>query len=161
MDLRVELVPVEVTLPLRQRVLRPTRPVEETRLPHEDDPGAAHVAALTADGEVVGTAVLVPEPFPALPDRPDAWRLRGMAVPEDVRNRGVGGRVLRYALGQVALRGGGLVWANVRLPARRFYERQGFTAAGEPWSPPAPDPDDGRYTGPYVAMWRDVTMPVD
>jgi GNAT superfamily N-acetyltransferase len=161
MDLRVELVPVELTLPLRRQVLRPTQPLEESLLPGERSPGAAHVAALTADGEVIGTAVLVPEPFAALPDRPDAWRLRGLAVPDGLRGRGVGGRVLRYALGQVALRGGGLVWANVRGGARTFYERQGFTAAGEPWSDPRPDPDDGRYTGPYVTMWRDVDVPVD
>jgi predicted GNAT family N-acyltransferase len=148
MDLRVELVPGELTLPLRQEVLRPTQQLADIPVPGEDGPDVAHVAALTADGQVVGTAVLVPEPFG---DRTDAWRLRGLAVPEDLRGRGVGGRVLRYALGQVALRGGGVVWARVRLPARGFYERQGFTAAG--------DPVDGDV--PYVPMWRDVSMPVD
>jgi GNAT superfamily N-acetyltransferase len=142
-------------------VLRPTQPVEASVFPGEDSPGAAHVAALTADGEVVGTAVLLPEPFAALPARTDAWRLRGLAVPDGWRGRGVGGRVLRYALGQVALRGGGLVWANVRDAARPFYQRQGFVPTGEPWIAPRPDPDDGRYTGPYVAMWRDVVVPED
>lgn len=156
MDLRVELVAGELTLPLRQQVLRPGQPLADIPVPGEDGPDTAHVAALTADGRVVGTAVLLPEPYG---ERTDAWRLRGLAVPEDLRGRGVGGRVLRYALGQVALRGGGLVWAQVRDPARAFYQRQGFVPDGEPYDlPPAPD---DRFTGPYVRMWRDVRMPVD
>jgi GNAT superfamily N-acetyltransferase len=161
MDLRVELVPAELTLPLRRQVLRPTQPIRDSVFPNENAPGAVHVAARTADGEVVGTAVLVREQCAALPDRADAWRLRGLAVPDGLRGRGVGGRVLRYALGQVALHGGGLVWANVRDGARGFYAGQGFAETGEPWTAPAPDPDDGRYTGPYVVMWRDVHVPVD
>jgi GNAT superfamily N-acetyltransferase len=153
MDLRVELVPVEVTLPLRQQVLRPDRPLEEQVLPGERDPAAAHVAALTGDGRVVGTAVLLPEPFAARPDRTDAWRLRGVAVPPDLRGRGVGGRVLRYAIARVALHGGGLLWANVRMPARGFYEREGFAADGEPWTAPV--------SGPHLTMWREVLVPED
>ena len=153
MDLLVELVPAESTLPLRQRVLRPHQRVEDLLGPAEREPGAAHVAALTGDGEVVGTAVLVREAFAAAPDRTDAWRLRGVAVADTLRGQGVGGRVLRYALGQVALHGGGLVWANVRLPARRFYEREGFAGVGGVWTDPA--------TGPHVTMWREVRVPVD
>lgn len=153
MDLRVELVPVEATLPLRQQVLRPGQPLEDVLVPGERDPAAAHVAALTGDGRVVGTAVLVPEPFPDRPDRTDAWRLRGLAVPAELRGRGVGGRVLRYAIARVALHGGGLLWANVRLPARGFYEREGFTAEGRPWTPAS--------GGPHLTMWREVRLPED
>lgn len=153
MDLRVELVPAESTLPLRQQVLRPHQRVEDVVVPGEREPGAAHIAALTDDGEVVGTAVLVREPFAGAPDRRDVWRLRGMATADGRRGQGVGGRVLRYALGQVALHGGGLVWANVRLPARRFYEREGFSLHGDVWMDP--------HTGLHVTMWREVRVPED
>lgn len=149
MDLRVELVPVEATLPLRRHVLDPGLEAAG-ELPDERTPDAAHVAALTPDGQVVGTAVLLRQPFPGAPERADAWRLRGQATAEQLRGQGVGGRVLRYALGQVALRGGGLVWASVLAPTRAFYEREGFTAA-EP-----PDPQ-----GTYVTLWREVRLPVD
>ena len=153
MDLRVELVPAESTLPLRQRVLRPHQRVEDVVVPGEREPGAAHVAALTGDGAVVATAVLVREPFAGAPDRTDVWRLRGMATADSLRGQGVGGRVMRYALGQVALHGGGLVWASVRVPARRFYEREGFAGVGDVWTDPA--------TGPHVTMWREVRVPED
>lgn len=153
MDLRVETVPAELTYPLRQRVLRPHQRVDEVRVPGEDGPDTAHIAALSAGGEVVGTAVLVREPFTLMPERGEAWRLRGMATDEALRGRGVGGRVLRHAIGHVAMRGGGLLWCNARIPARRFYERGGFAALGAEWVEP--------HSGPHVAMWRDVDEPLD
>lgn len=157
MDLRVELVPVESTLPLRRRALDPALDAA-AELPGERDPGVAHVAALTADGEVVGTAVLLRQPFPGVPGRADVWRLRGQATAAALRGQGVGGRVLRYAIGQVALHGGGLLWVTVLAPSRAFYEREGFTAA-DPAT--AADPTDHAAAGPYVTLWREVRVPVD
>jgi predicted GNAT family N-acyltransferase len=48
----------------------------------------------------------------------------------------------------VAERGGGLVWCHARTPARRFYERAGFTAVGAEWVEPP--------IGPHITMWRAV-----
>jgi GNAT superfamily N-acetyltransferase len=137
------------TYPLRRRVLRPGRPPGASRLDVDDDPRTATFAARdTQTGEVVGTAVVYPEPCPWVPDRPHAWRLRGMATEPGLRSRGIGGRVLAAALDHVARQGGGLVWCNARLPAQRFYERAGFAAHGDPWN----EPD----IGPHVAMWLDL-----
>ncbi len=147
-EVRVEAVPRELTLPLRQRVLRPHQRLDEMGVPGERDPGALHLAALTPDGEVVGTAVLLPERFRRLPDRPDAWRLRGMATDERWRGRGVGGLLLRRVVQHVAAHGGGLLWCHARLPAQAFYGRAGFVPVGEPWEEP--------QIGPHVAMLREV-----
>jgi len=147
-QVRVETVAPEVTAPLRQRVLRPHQRPDEAVLPGERDPDAVHLAARTADGAVVGTAVLVREPFEPMPDRADAWRLRGMATDERLRGRGIGERVLRQAVDHVAGHGGGLLWCHARTPARRFYERAGFTAVGAEWVEP--------HIGPHIAMWRAV-----
>jgi len=51
-------------------------------------------------------------------------------------------------LDHVADRGGTLVWCNARVPARRFYERAGFTVHGDEWDEPG--------IGPHVAMARPV-----
>jgi GNAT superfamily N-acetyltransferase len=56
-----------------------------------------------------------------------SFQLRGMAVLPRLHGGGLGSEVLRYAIEQVAERGGGLLWGNIRSPARAFYERQGFT----------------------------------
>ena len=90
----MELVAPEATYPLRQRVLRPHQRVTEVRVPGEDGRDAAHIAAVDANGDVVGTAVLVREMCPLLPERNLAWRLRGMATDERLRGQGIGGRDL-------------------------------------------------------------------
>jgi GNAT superfamily N-acetyltransferase len=148
-DIRVERVEPEVTLPLRWRVLRAHRdPAEMAPWPGEHDPGTVHFAALTPDGEVVGSAVVLPDGFPLMPRRADAWRLRGMATAAGLRGHGVGAAVLRQVMGYVAERGGGLIWCNARVPARRFYQRAGFTALGAEWDEP--------QIGPHVTMWREI-----
>jgi GNAT superfamily N-acetyltransferase len=146
-DVTVERVAAHVTYPLRQRVLRPGRPPAAARFDIDDEPSTASFAARTPHGEVVATAVVYPEPCPWLPDRPGAWRLRGMATAPDHRGRGVGTRVLRAALAHVDTSGGDLVWCNARVPARRLYERAGFRTHGASWE----DPE----IGPHIAMWFD------
>jgi GNAT superfamily N-acetyltransferase len=147
-DVTVARVDPPVTYALRSRVLRDGAPPERARLPVDDLPATAAFAATAPDGTVVGTAIVYPEACPWLPDRPGAWRLRGMATDPGWRSRGVGSRVLAAVVDHVAAQGGTLVWCNARTPARRFYERAGFRTHGEPWE----DPE----LGPHIAMWRPV-----
>jgi GNAT superfamily N-acetyltransferase len=144
----VARVPPEVTHPLRRRVLRPGATPGHVRLSADDHPATAAFAATTPAGEVVGTAIVYPEPCPWQPERPGAWRLRGMATDPARRSGGIGARVLGAVLEHVRAQGGALVWCNARTPARRFYERAGFAPHGEPWD----DPE----IGPHVAMWREL-----
>jgi GNAT superfamily N-acetyltransferase len=144
----VARVPPPVTYALRQRVLRPGRPLTAARFDVDDDPRTATFAARDDSGNVVGTTVVYPEPCPWLPDRLHAWRLRGMATEPGLRSRGVGRQLLATALDHVRDAGGELVWCNARVPARRFYERAGFTTHGEPWDEPE--------IGPHIAMWREL-----
>ena len=55
---------------------------------------------------------------------------------------------LAAVVAHVAGRGGGLLWANARIPAQRFYEREGWVTRGEPWDDPV--------IGPHVVMLRPV-----
>jgi GNAT superfamily N-acetyltransferase len=145
----VERVPPELTYPLRQRVLRPHQPVREVRFPGEDDVRSGTYAASTADGEVVGTVTVHPEPCPWRPADAGAWRLRGMATAAELQGRGVGSTLLRAALDHVAAAGGALVWCNARTPAQEFYARAGFATYGEPW--------ELGDIGPHIRMWRPVS----
>jgi predicted GNAT family N-acyltransferase len=129
-------------------VLRTNERIEQLALPGDDDPDTCHVAALTASHEVVGTANVRLEPPPWEPDAESAWRLRGVATRQELRGRGIGGRLLDAVLTHIAIRGGGLVWCFARVPALRFYQRAGFVTRGEPWT----DPD----LGPHIAMWLHV-----
>jgi GNAT superfamily N-acetyltransferase len=146
--IREHRVDPALTYALRQRVLRPHQQAEDLRLPGDGDPDTGTFAALTADGEVAGTATVRPEPCPWRPDEAGAWRLRGMATAPELRGRGIGERVLAAALDHVAIHGGALVWCNARTPALSFYRRAGFETFGDEWV----DPE----IGPHVRMWRPI-----
>ncbi|GIW73261.1 MAG: hypothetical protein KatS3mg102_2803 [Planctomycetota bacterium] len=130
----VVLVPVDAarTRPLRQRVLRPHQRAEELVYPGDDAPATLHLVACAAGGTVLGVASIYCEPPPGTQDQ-SAWRLRGMAVAEEVRGRGIGSRLLQRCLAHARRQGGSWVWCHARLGALGFYRRHGFVAEGEPF----------------------------
>lgn len=143
MVVRIERVAAEQTFPLRQQVLRPHQRIDQLAPPGDDDPDAAHLAAIEGD-EVIGTASVRRESPPWATDPARSWRLRGMATSEAHRNGGVGAAVLAAVIDHVGRHGGGLLWCNARTPAVVFYERAGFFTRGDAWV----DPD----IGPHIAM---------
>lgn len=145
------VVPIapERARPLRRQVLRPHQAVEEMAgidTGHSDE---LVVGVLTGEGDVVGTGAVAPGAPPgdlaALTGPGPAWRVRAMATRPDARGVGVGTAVLEALFSHVRARGGGVVWCNARVPARRLYERAGLTVFGDVWV----DPD----IGPHVVMW--------
>ncbi|TFV50293.1 GNAT family N-acetyltransferase [Blastococcus sp. TF02A_35] len=108
---------------LRTRVF-----VEEQGVPAEIEQDAAdatavHVLSRDAAGRAVATGRL-------LLDGPVA-RIGRMAADAEVRGRGHGAAVLAELHRQAAARGAREVELHAQLPARRFYEREGYAAVGE------------------------------
>ena len=126
-------------------MLRPHQAVSEAAFPGDDDPDAAHFAAVD-DGEIVGTASVLRQSPPWAPADDRSWRLRGMATDEQHRGRGVGASLLAALIHYVDERGGELLWCNARTPAVTFYERAGFVTRGPAWDEP--------HIGPHIAMYR-------
>jgi GNAT superfamily N-acetyltransferase len=154
-ELVVREVPEEMTLKLRQQVLRPHQRPEDLAL--GKSPDGANFAAVTAGGEVIGTAWVAPQPVPeqmepvmkaadVLGLSPGQWRMRCVATRPDARRGGVGAGVLEAVGAHVAAHGGGLLWCNARMAATAFYLSQGFETFGEPW--------DEELIGPHIVMWR-------
>ena len=109
---------------LRTRVF-----VEEQGVPPEieqDDRDATAVHALSRDvtGRVVATGRL-------LVGDDGAATIGRMAADASVRGRGHGAAVLAELHRQAALRGVRVIELHAQLPARRFYERAGYTAVGD------------------------------
>jgi GNAT superfamily N-acetyltransferase len=149
LDYTVCRVAVARTLPLRRAVLRPHLPAADPYLPPDATASSTVAyAALDRHGEVIGAAVLTPDepPFGSTAGR--AWRLRGMAVAPQQRNRGIGGALLAAHIAHVAGLGGGILWCNARIAARGLYERGGMSAWGEVFEEP--------LIGPHIVMWRRV-----
>jgi predicted N-acetyltransferase YhbS len=115
----VEEVAAGVTYPLRGAVLRAGRPVA---IIGDDDPTTFHLAARTAEGQVVGVVRFHPNPCPWRPDAHAAWQLRGMATDPAVRGTGAGRALVVEGLRRVSALGGDLVWCDARQAAVGFYE---------------------------------------
>jgi GNAT superfamily N-acetyltransferase len=140
----VRVVDAEVTLPLRQAVLRPHQTHDEVRAQGDGLPGVA-----VLDGErVLACASVREEPMPG-DARPGDWRLRGMASDPAVRGQGYGALALTGALDYARDRGARRIWCNARTPAVGFYERHGFRAVGDEFSI--------EHAGPHYVMVLDLS----
>jgi len=149
---RIVVLPSSATHPLRQRVLRPGRPLSECVFDGDDRADTIHFG-VEFDGALVGIASLYREPPPYEPHEPretrdPSFRLRGMATADEVRGRGFGKALVRACLDHVARLGGGLFWCNARTTAAGFYEALGLRTQGEPF--------EMANLGPHVRMVVDV-----
>ncbi|GIT91838.1 N-acetyltransferase [Jannaschia pagri] len=117
----MEIIPLtaEDTLPLRQKVLWPDRPLGALRVPGDDD--AIHLGA-ERSGSLVGVASFYS-------DGPTSARLRKLAVDPAYQGQGLG-RALVQA-GALVLRQAGCdtLWCDARATALTFYHGLGFTIA--------------------------------
>jgi predicted GNAT family N-acyltransferase len=143
----VEEVPAGVTIPLRSAVLRPGRP---PAIEGDDDPATFHLAARTAEGQVVGVVRFHPAPC-AWRSAAAPWQLRGMATDPAVRGAGAGRALVTEGLARVTARGGDLVWCDARVAAAGFYERMGFQVVTEQYEKPT--------LGPHLGMVMDLAAP--
>ena len=102
---------------------------------------ARHFVAQTTDGRIVGTLTLHLNSWESQP----AWQLRGMAVDPALQGAGIGAQLLLAA--EQSVRDDsptGLLWCNARVPAVRFYEKNGWTVVSEQFEVPT--------AGPHVKM---------
>lgn len=152
----IDLADLDAVFELRRAVLRPWLTPEDARASYAGVEAHFHVAA-KAGGRVVGTAGFVTETHPDYDGktfREKQWRLRGMATEPAFQGRGLGGRVLRFGIEELARRlttrgeGCAVLWCNGRTPAQSFYERHGFQAVGDIFETPG--------TGPHYVFWRNV-----
>ncbi|MEM6854601.1 MAG: GNAT family N-acetyltransferase [Planctomycetota bacterium] len=138
---RIEAVSLEVILPLRTEVLRDGQPPESAQFEGDHAPTTLHLAAYHENDPIIGCVSLMHRPMPADPTR--THQLRGMAVAEPWRSRGVGALLLAELQQRTPeFR----VWCNARVPAQRFYERHGWRVVSEVFVIP--------HHGPHVRMVR-------
>lgn len=142
-------IPAAATRPLRQTLLRPGAPAEQSVYPGDDDAPTVHFGAHVTGGGLVGVASLYREARPGA-DHPEApaWRLRGMAVASERQRAGVGAALLAACVAHVEGAGGTELWCNARVPAVGFYERAGFETVSPVF--------DIAGVGPHVVMRRPI-----
>jgi predicted GNAT family N-acyltransferase len=140
-EIKIRRVGVEVILPLRHRILRAGLPAETARFDGDNAETTLHLAAFTVQEKVAACLSLMLNSFNNEP----AWQLRGMAVDEQHRRRGLGKELLSRAEEQAAMEGkAGWLWCNARVPAAGFYQKHGWNIVSEVFEIPA--------AGPHVKM---------
>jgi GNAT superfamily N-acetyltransferase len=144
--MKATLIPLEATIPLRLRVLRPGGTEADCHFPSDDVPGAFHVGTFHEE-QCVAVGSFSAEAHADLPaQRP--YRLRGMASAPEVRGRGAGRVLLDHAVELLGQRGCDVLWCNARVAAIPFYERMGFIGMGPLFDIPG--------IGPHQMMHRPI-----
>ena len=166
---RISRVSAPDVLDLRAQVLRDGGSLESARYTRDDLPTTVHLAAHDLAGAVVGVvtcqhaarSVRCPAPVPLSevapgqvqrwPDiREPAWQMRGMAVADRWRSKGVGRLLLNAALRIAQSEGITELWAHARVTALDFYRREGFEVVSGVFH---------LTWGPHVVVVRPVTPP--
>jgi predicted GNAT family N-acyltransferase len=128
----IEIRPIRTaeTYDLRHRILRPHQPLSACAYPCDTAPGALHIGSFLNE-QLIGIGSILPDPRENTP-LPTSWRIRGMAVQEDARGTGTGGKILQalidYACTQPLP---AEIWCNGRANVKGFYERFGFVQEGD------------------------------
>ena len=147
MSFTIRLVRPEITLPLRQAVLRPGRPLSQSVFDGDDEANALHLGAFSGK-RLVGVASFFERSFPSEAASSGDWQLRGMAVADGWRGRGCGRALLRASLLELAQRGGERLWCNARVGAVGFYHAEGFEIVGDQF--------EIEDVGPHFIMRRSI-----
>ena len=107
-------------LDLRFRVLRKNQPRESAHYPGIDVDKRTKFLGAFIKEKLVGCATLQVDPKNGC-----KYRIRGMAVEPDYRNRGIGTKIVEK-LKVVAKKEDTGIWCNARIRAITMYERCGF-----------------------------------
>ena len=107
---------------LRRRVLRDGEPDAVVSWSVDDQPGTVHLGVFDDDGRLIGVSTWC--------RTETGVQLRGMATDPEALGRGVGSLLVGAGLDRARGLGERRVWANARVTALGFYERQGFVATG-------------------------------
>lgn len=146
MELTVNQIPASETRELRQRILRPGRPLQDCVWENDEDSQTVHFGVVDS-GTVVAIASLYARGHNCVAFE-NAFQLRGMAVSETHRGYGLGRNILEAAVEYVRQKQGGTLWFNARESAVGFYKKCGFETLGDLFDIPG--------IGPHLLMLRRI-----
>lgn len=123
----IEQVRVEIVQVLRHKVLHANEPYERSVYAEDRLFDAQHFAAFLPK-KIVGAASVYKEvaPFEIGECAKDAWRVRGLAVLPEHRNRGCGKMLLQTCAEFVKIQRGAVLWCRAPLPVAAFFRATNF-----------------------------------
>ncbi len=119
---------------IRHPVLRKGKPREACMFA-EDNMGTTLHIGLFANEQHIGTVTLIENLRPGFHETIQ-YQLRGMAVLEDFRSKGLGKLMVDEGERMLKERGAQRIWLNARIKALNFYRRLGYEICSKEFEVP-------------------------
>ncbi|MEM9141415.1 MAG: GNAT family N-acetyltransferase [Bacteroidota bacterium] len=132
------------TYPVRHNVLRIGRPLKECALEGDMHSTTVHIGSFY-EGVLVGVATLLKKEM-GNQGIQSAYQLRGMAILENHRKKGIGKILLTFGERLAKEEGAEVIWMNARVSAQDFYRKSGYVEIGQVFKVP--------NIGPHMVMFK-------
>lgn len=133
----VKFIPVELTLPLRSKILRNGKPLAECLFPTDQVEGIFHLG-FYVDQEIATIASFFPNNYKD--NQQIGYQLRGMATDDQYLGKGYGKQLVQFAVEYIRKTNAQYIWCNARTSAVKFYEKLGFEIISEVFEIPEVGP---------------------
>lgn len=131
---------------IRQKVLRPNRPLETCYFLGDELNSTYHLGAFYQE-KLVGIVSLFKNNHLFFKQE-NQYQIRGMALLPDYQKYGFGKKLIEYAETLLQEKHTSLIWCNAREVAVRFYKKQNYKIIGEAFD--IPD------VGIHFVMWKEI-----
>lgn len=138
--MKFELLAFQETLHLRQKVLRPGKPIESCTFENDNIESTQHLGAFF-ENELVGIISLFRKKHHFF-EVENQIQLRGMAIEPHVQKKGLGQKLLHEAIKLTET--DDLIWCNARVSASTFYQKNSFIKVSDVFNI--------ENVGPHVVM---------
>lgn len=138
--MKFKLLASQETLQLRQKALRPCKPIESCYFESDNIESTQHLGAFF-ENELVGIISLFRNKH-QLFEADNQIQLRGMAIEPHCQKKGIGQKLLLEAIKLTETND--LIWCNARISASTFYQKNGFMKVSDVFNI--------ENVGPHVVM---------
>lgn len=145
--MQIRRINAKDTYPIRHKMLRPGKPIEDCIFPGDDDEDQNFHLGAFVEGKLVSIASFYYKENPAF-EESNQYQLRGMSTLEDYQSQGHSSELLNTAFPIIKQNFCDILWCNARVSASGFYQKVGFEKLGEPF--------EIKATGSHVLMFKRV-----
>lgn len=125
MSILIKEVKAEQTYPIRQSELRKGFSLENCYMEGDEKQTTFHLGAFD-NNTIVGVVSLM--------KTAQGYQLRGMAILESYKGQKIGTQLIEKAEEQLKNKCISTIWMNARINAVNFYQKQGYTSIGNPFT---------------------------
>ncbi|HRE41291.1 MAG TPA: GNAT family N-acetyltransferase [Ignavibacteria bacterium] len=149
MGFLIKIISLKELLPLRAKILRPGKRIDECIYDSDELSDTFHLGSF--DGEKIVSVMSVYKENLKNSDG-IGYRIRSMATDENFRGRGLGSELLNYATEEIKKLNGDYIWFNARKNAVNFYMKNGFEIISDEF--------DINEIGIHFVMMKRFTNPI-